>query len=110
MYLHISIGVARVLRGRMRGAQETQKWVYSLACLRVCSYACGGPARKKTTLGSRRRLPPPQAPIGLYRILPLPILYGIYCNKEGSGVNNALRNRVGDKGGTWGAYTARLLA
>ena len=48
--------------------------------------------------------------IGLNMISPLPILYGLYCNKEGSGGNNILRNRVGDKGGKWGAQSKGVFA
>jgi len=40
---------------------------------------------------------------GLYTILRLPILYGAYCNKRGSGENNTLRTSVGDAWGEWGA-------
>ena len=36
--------------------------------------------------------------LGLNTILPLPILYGIYCNKRGSGGYNILRNSMGDGG------------
>jgi len=36
--------------------------------------------------------------VGLYTILPLPMVYGISCNKRGSGGNNRLRNSVSDKG------------
>jgi len=37
----------------------------------------------------------------LYTILPLPILYGMNCNKKGSGGDtNILRNSVGDMGGS----------
>jgi len=35
----------------------------------------------------------------LHRILPLPILYEMYCNKGWSGGNTVLRNSVGDEGG-----------
>ena len=35
---------------------------------------------------------------GLYTILPIPISYGIYRNKGGSGGYNVLRNSVGDEG------------
>jgi len=41
--------------------------------------------------------------VGLYTILPLPLLYGIHCDKGGLGGNNILRNDVGDKGWKWGA-------
>ena len=37
--------------------------------------------------------------ICLYTILPLSILYGMYCNTEWSGGNTILRNSVGDEGG-----------
>ena len=43
--------------------------------------------------------------VGLYTILPLPILCGIYCNNGGSEENSILRNRVGDAGGRGGAQT-----
>jgi len=43
-------------------------------------------------------------------ILPLPILYGVYCNKEGSGGNNVSRNRVGNKVGEWGAQPKGVFA
>jgi len=48
--------------------------------------------------------------LGLYTILPLPILYGMYCNKGWLGENTVLRNRVGDEGGEWGAYTKGVFA
>ena len=38
-------------------------------------------------------------PLGLYSILPLPILYGMYCNKGWSRGNAVLHNSVGDEGG-----------
>jgi len=38
-------------------------------------------------------------PLGLYTILPLRKLYGMYCNTGWSGVNTILRSRVGDAGG-----------
>jgi len=41
--------------------------------------------------------------VGLYTILALPILCGIYCNNGGSGRNIILRNSVGDDGVGWGA-------
>jgi len=49
--------------------------------------------------------PPPQraAPIGLYTILPLPILCGIYCTNGGSGGNIIVRNSAGDYGVGWSA-------
>jgi len=40
---------------------------------------------------------------GLYTILPLPILCGIYCNNGVSMGNIILRNTVGDDGVGWGA-------
>jgi len=45
--------------------------------------------------------------IGLFTILPLPILYGVYCNKGGSGGNNLLRNSVGDEVGGVGCLNRR---
>jgi len=36
-----------------------------------------------------------QTRLGFYTILPLPILYGIYCNKGGSEGYNILRNSMG---------------
>jgi len=48
--------------------------------------------------------------VGLYTILPEPILYGIYCNKGGSGRDNILRNSEGDKGGKWGAQPKGVFA
>ena len=47
---------------------------------------------------------------GLYTILPLPILNGMYCNKGWSGGNTVLRNSVGDEGGWWGAQTKGVFA
>jgi len=44
--------------------------------------------------------------VGLYTILPMPIVSGIYCNNGGSGGNILLRNSVGDDGVGWGAETA----
>ena len=41
--------------------------------------------------------------VGLYMILSLPILCGVYCNNGESGGNVILRNRVGDDGAGWGA-------
>jgi len=43
--------------------------------------------------------------IGLYTMLALPILYGIYCNEGGSRGYNILRNSVGDEMAGWAAYT-----
>jgi len=43
--------------------------------------------------------------LGLYRILPSPILHGMYCNKGWSGGNTASHNSVSDEGGEWGAQT-----
>jgi len=43
--------------------------------------------------------------VGMYTILPSPKLCGMYCNTGWSGENTALRNRVGDAGGRWGAQT-----
>jgi len=43
--------------------------------------------------------------LGLCKILPLPILHGMHCNKGWSGANTVLRNRVGDEGGEWGVQT-----
>ena len=40
---------------------------------------------------------------GLYTILPLPILCGVYCNNGGSGEHIILRNSVSDDGVEWGA-------
>jgi len=40
---------------------------------------------------------------GLYTILPLPILCGVYCNNGGSGGNNILCNSVSDDGEGLGA-------
>jgi len=37
--------------------------------------------------------------IGLYTILPLPTVYGMYRNKGWSGGTTVLRNSVGDEGG-----------
>jgi len=37
--------------------------------------------------------------VGLYTILPFPILHGIYGNTGWPGDNTILRNRVGDEGG-----------
>jgi len=36
-------------------------------------------------------------------VRPSPIVYGIHCNKWGSGENNRLRNNMGDEGGEGGA-------
>jgi len=41
--------------------------------------------------------------VGLYTILPSPILCGMHCNKGWSGDNTVLLNRVGDAGGGDGA-------
>ena len=49
-------------------------------------------------------------PLGLYTILPLPILCGMYCNKGWSGGNTVLRNGVGDEGRGWGAQTKQVFA
>ena len=38
-----------------------------------------------------------RGPLGIYTILSLPILCGIYYNNGGSGGNIILRNRVGDE-------------
>jgi len=43
--------------------------------------------------------------VDLYTILPLTILYGIYCNKGWSRANTILRNSVCDAGGKRGAQT-----
>ena len=40
--------------------------------------------------------------VGLYTILPLPVVSGIYCNNGGSGGNILLRDIVGDNGVVWG--------
>jgi len=48
--------------------------------------------------------------LGLYTILSLTILYGIYCNKEGSRGNIISRNGVCDEGGEWGAQTKVVFA
>jgi len=39
----------------------------------------------------------PDWPLQDIAILPLPMLYGINCNKRGSGGNNTLRNSPSDK-------------
>jgi len=46
-----------------------------------------------------RLLPACWPHIGLYTILPFPILYGMYGSKGWSGGNTVLRNSVGDEGG-----------
>ena len=58
----------------------------------------------------RRRVPccPPQ--LGLYTILPLPILYGMCGNKGSSGGNTVLCDSVGDEGRKWGAQTKGVFA
>ena len=40
--------------------------------------------------------------LGLYKIVPWPLLYGMYCNKGWSGGNTVLHKSVGDEGGEWG--------
>ena len=40
---------------------------------------------------------------GVYTILPMPILCGVYCNNGGSGGTIILRNSVSDDGLGWGA-------
>jgi len=47
---------------------------------------------------------------GLYTILPLPILYGMHCNKRWSGGHIVLRNSVGGEGGERGAQTKGVFA
>jgi len=48
--------------------------------------------------------------LGLYTILPLPILYGVYCNTRWSGGKTVLRNSVVDEGGGCGAQTKGVFA
>jgi len=48
--------------------------------------------------------------VGLYMLLPLPILYGMYCNKEWSGGNTILRDSVGDEVGEGGCPNKGLFA
>jgi len=48
--------------------------------------------------------------IGIYTILPLPVLYRMYCNTGWSGGNTILRNGVGDEEGGWGAQTRGVFA
>jgi len=47
---------------------------------------------------------------GLYTILPLPIVYGMYCNQGWPGGNTVLRNSVGDEGAKCGAQTMGVFA
>ena len=46
----------------------------------------------------------------LHTILPLPILYGMYCNKGWSKGNTVLRNSVCDEERGWGAQTKEVFA
>jgi len=59
---------------------------------------------------ARERKNQTQVRVGLYTILPLNILYGIYCNKGRSRGNNILRNSVCDEGGKRGAQTKLVVA
>jgi len=43
-------------------------------------------------------------------LLPLPLVYGMYCNKGWSGGNTVLRTSVGDGGGVRGAQTKGVFA
>jgi len=48
--------------------------------------------------------------VGLYTILQLPMLYGMYCNTGWSGGNTVLRNSVGNEGWWWCDRTKGLFA
>ena len=70
--------------------------------------SCGlqiGPADPQPYTISRKA-----PPLGLYTILPVPILYGTYCNTGWSGGSTVLRNSVGDEGGEWGAQPKGVFA
>ena len=54
--------------------------------------------------------PAPACDVGLYTILPLPILYGMYCNTGWSGGSTVLRDNVGDEGGEWGVQPKEVFA
>jgi len=50
------------------------------------------------------------ARVGLYKILPLPKFYDMYCKKGWSWGHIVLRNSVGDVGGKWDAQTKGVFA
>ena len=53
---------------------------------------------------------PLHSQVGLYTILPLTIVYGMYCNTGWSRGDIILRNNVCDEGGMWGAHTKVVFA
>jgi len=62
------------------------------------------------SIGSFSSSSSPPSRHGLYTILPLPILYGMCCNKGWSGGNTVLRNGVGDAERGWSAQTKQVFA
>ena len=71
----------------------------------LVGYSFGSISKEGTTNCYAERLA-----IGLYMLLPPPILCGMYCNKGRSGGNTVLRNSAGAEGGGWGAQTKWVLA